>query len=363
VNRRSFYLVLAMVLASLLAASCAQSSPAPAPTQSPAAKAAGQPTTGAAVAQPTTSAPAKKVDYPVKGRSISLIVPFAAGGGTDLTGRILAASLEQQLGIPVQVVNKAGAGSQVGITDLAQSKPDGYTLGIMTLPNVPLIYMDPDRKAAFGRKDLQPVAAHVADVGAIAVKADSPYKTVADLVAAAKAKPNQINLTTTGILGPHHLAILMLQKAAGVQFGIVHFDSSQPGVVALMGGHVDAVVGFGADLLPQVKSGELRLLGVMDSQQNKFMPGVKTFQEQGYDVQMTAVRLMAAPAGTPQEIVNIVTDAVKKGIDTPDHQTKLDTLGVTSRYMDPTQLSDYWTKVETQMKPLLDEAKASQPKP
>ena len=145
----------------LVAAACSAPA-APAPTAAPAAPkpaeptkpAAPQPTAAPAAPQPTAVPAAKAPAYPEKGKTISMIVPFGAGGSTDIGARLLAAGMEKELGVPVQVVNKAGAGSQTGLTEIATSKPDGYTIGFANLPTANLVYTDPERKATFSSRTL-----------------------------------------------------------------------------------------------------------------------------------------------------------------------------------------------------------------
>jgi tripartite-type tricarboxylate transporter receptor subunit TctC len=303
-------------------------------------------------------ASAKKVEFPAKGKSITAISPTTAGGGSDVSLRVLATALEKELKCSIEVVNKPGAGMQTGVTELVRAKPDGYTIGNMTLPNIPLIYLDRERQAAFSRKNLQPVACYVGDVGLVVVKASSPIKTMRDLIDAAKARPGKIKLSTTGLLSPHHVAILQLQKLAGVKFAIAHFQGSAPGVTALLGGHTDGFVGFGADIMPQFKSGDVRVLGIGGTQESKFYPGVKTMEAQGFKLPFAAARVIAVPMGTPKEIVNILSRAIKRAMETEEVKQKMSNLGVTPRYMDPDQLSEYWSKVEIEVKPFVEEARA-----
>ncbi len=338
-------------------AGCTQA--APPPTAAPAAptKAAEAPKAAPTAEAKAAPAAAPKVDFPVKGKAISIIVPYAAGGGTDLSARVLADGLEKELGTPVQIVNKAGAGGQVGLTELAQAKPDGYTIGSSVLPAVITTYLDPERKSAFGRKDLQLLALHVADASAVAVKADSPFKAVKDIVEAGKAKPGAVKWGTTGILGTTHLNIVQLQKVTGAKFAIVHFDGGNPMKTALLGGHIDAHFGSAGESLPQFKSGEMRFLGIMDKQRSSFYPDVPTLEEQGYPLYAAGTRGYILPAGTPKEVVNVLTTAMKKVMATPEHKKKMDELGLTIRYMDPDQYSAYWADYEEQVKPLMALAK------
>lgn len=332
---------------------------APAPTSAP-AKPAAEPTKAPAAAPAPTAAPAPaaKAAFPEKGKAISIIVPYAAGGGTDLSARVVASQLEKELGTPVNVVNKPGAGGQLGLTELAQSKPDGYTIGSSVLPAVITTYLDPERKAVFNRERLQPVALHVADASAVAVKANSPFKTVKDIVEAGKAKPEQMKWGTTGILGNTHLNILQLQKVTGAKFAIVHFDGGNPMKTALLGGHIDAHFGSAGESLPQFKSGEMRFLGIMDKQRSSFYPNVPTLEEQGYALYAAGTRGYVAPAGTPMEVVNTLSAAMKKVMETEEHKQKMAELGLTIRYMDPKAYSEYWADFENQVKPLMELAKA-----
>ncbi|MHB0869294.1 MAG: tripartite tricarboxylate transporter substrate binding protein [Chloroflexota bacterium] len=331
----------------------AQSSQAAAPTSAPAAA---QPTSAPAAAQPT-AAPAKKVDFPQKGKPITLLVPWAAGGGNDVGARVLAPALEKELGTPVEVVNKTGAGSQVGITELVKSKPDGYVVGATALPATNTLYLDKERKAVFGRKDFQPLAMHVVDPGVIAVKADSPYKSVKELVEAAKANPEKVKVSSTGVMGSAHLAILQVEKVTGAKFAIVHFDGFSPSLTALLGGHIDAQFGYAGEFLSQVKTGQVRLLGVMDKEPSKFFPEVKTLESQGYQVYMASSRGWSVPVGTPKEVVDVLSGAIKKAMTAEEHKKKMDEMGLALRYMDPAELGKYWDEVDAQITPLMELAK------
>jgi tripartite-type tricarboxylate transporter receptor subunit TctC len=340
------FVVSTIFLAGLFGVPCAQAAPM---------KAADGAKVLAAQAAPAS---AQKVDFPAKGKVITAISPTTAGSGSDVSLRVLAEGLEKELGVSVEVVNKPGAGQQAGITELLRAKPDGYTICNMTFPNVQLIYLDPERQAAFSRKNLQPVANYVSDVGLLAVKANSPFKTMRDLVNAAKAGPGKIKLSTTAILSPHHVAILKLQKMAGVKFAIAHFSGSAPGITALLGGHIDGFVGFGADIMAQIKNGDVRVLGIADREENEFYPGVKTMEAQGYKLHFIAARLIAAPAGTPRQTVNTLSGAVKRTMEADAVKKKMKTLGIVPHYMDPDQLSSYWTQVETEVKPFVEEARS-----
>lgn len=349
--------VIVALASAILAAACQQAAPVPSPTTGPAAAPtkAPAPPTQAPTAAPT-KAPAK-VDFPTAGKSITMLVPWAAGGGTDVGARLLAPLVEKELGAPVQVVNRPGAGSQVGIAEFVRAKPDGYTLGATNMPSTNSLYLEPERQATFSRKDFQLVALHVDDPGAVAVKVDSPFKDMKDLVDAARAKPKTIKASTTGLKGSAHLAALQVERATGAEFALVHFDGFAPAQTALLGGHIDVQFGYVGEFLPQVKSGNLRILGVMDREQSKYYSGVKTFEEQGIKLYWASARGWSVPAGTPKEIVNILSAAIKRSIETQEHQQKMDEMGLTLRYMNPDQFTKYWDEVDAQVEKLLELAK------
>ncbi len=204
--------------------------------------------------------PAEKVDFPEKGKMISLIVSYAPGGASDNTSRLLVGGLEKELGVRVQVVNKPGASTQVGTTELARSKPDGYTLGSITFATTLTTYLDPNRKAAYNRSSFAPVAMYFAEVVVVAVKADSPFQTMKDVIDAAKASPDKVKAGDGGLMAVTHLASLAVQKATGTRFAAVHFEGGGAGTVALLGGHIDIGIFGSGNVTSQFKAGQVRIL-------------------------------------------------------------------------------------------------------
>jgi tripartite-type tricarboxylate transporter receptor subunit TctC len=352
----------------VFATGCSQSAPAAAPTKAPAAEPtkaaapASQPT-AAVASQPAaaTAAPAKKVDFPTKGKAVTLLVPYAAGGPSDVMARLMAPTLQEILGTVVEVVDKPGASSQVGVTELVKAKPDGYTIGQMNLPSGLTVYMDPDRKAVFGRKDLMPLAVVTRAPETILVKADSPFKTLKDLVEAAKANPGKVSLGATGYMGTPHLAALQFAKQAGVQFGVVQFDGSAPAITALQGGHVECVVGnVDPPYIAAVKGGNARSLGVMDSKENSYLPGVKTFEAQGFSTKVYNTFGWVLPAGTPKDVVDALSASFEKMSQNADFKKKMEDAGLVVDYMGPAPMTTAWDEIESATMPLIDLAKQQQ---
>jgi tripartite-type tricarboxylate transporter receptor subunit TctC len=293
--------------------------------------------------------------FPEKGRTITFIINQTAGGPTDLAFRVLAAAMEKDLGVPIAIVNKPGATGQVGTTELVRSKPDGYTIGNTNLPSTLNNYLEPDRKAVFGRKDLQQVANQVVDPECFIVRADSPFTTLQDLVAGAKARPERVTMGTSGLLGNNHLAAVHFQKAAGVKFRFVHFEGGAPATNALLGGHVDSVDLTAGTPSAHFKTGAVRYLGIMEREPSPLFPGVPTFASQGYNVFFASSRGISVRAGTPQDVVEILAGAVKRAMESPDVKKRMDEMGLVQRYMGPAEYTKYWDDLEAQTKPLLEE--------
>ena len=192
-------------------------------------------------------------------------------------------SLKKLVGQVVLVENKPGAAGQIAYTDFKNNaKPDGYTISQVSSPHIHAIVLDTTRKAAFTMKDFQPVANQVQDPGAILVRPDSPYKTLDDLLAAAKANPGQIKVSSTGLGGDDHLAILNVQHKSGLRFNIIHTAGSPQAMAAVLGGHIDVNFDNIGGFLAPVKSGQARLLAVMMDKRHPEFPDVPTFREKGH---------------------------------------------------------------------------------
>jgi tripartite-type tricarboxylate transporter receptor subunit TctC len=198
---------------------------------------------------------------------------------------------------------------------------------------------------------------HMKDPGIIAVKGDSPYKTLKEFLAAAKAKPRSIKVTTSGICSDDHIAALKTQQVAGVQFAVVHFDGATPGRTAVLGGHVDAYYGNASEVLGQVKGGEMRILAVMDEKRSPFYPNVKTTKEQGYPIFSGVQHGAAVPAGTPKETLDVLVAAYKKAINSAEFKERMAKLAFESIYMGPQEFSDFWKQYEADIVKWIDVAK------
>ena len=292
-------------------------------------------------------------------RTVELMVAFPPGGSTDVGARIVAAIAEKHLGQPMIVVNKGGAGGQVGWTDLARRKPDGYFIGYLNLPATNTVILDPERKAIFDADAFVPIINQVLDPGVVWVRADSPYKSLKDLVDAARKAPNTIRTATTGILSDDHLAILMLEEAApGAVFLIVHLDGNATQVKEIMGGNIDVAFDNVGGIAPRVRSGEVRALVVLDTERSKFMPAVPTSKELGYPTVISnSTRGIAGPKGMPAPVVAKLADVLKKAMEDPDHIAKLEASGLGVKIMVGPEYERYYRETHEKAKKYVEWAK------
>jgi tripartite-type tricarboxylate transporter receptor subunit TctC len=289
--------------------------------------------------------PAAAVDFPNK--PLQLMVAFPAGGGTDVAARIVASIAEKSLGQPIVVVNRGGAGGQVGWTDFSRARPDGYYLGFINLPGLNTVILDPERRATFKADAFIPVINQVLDPGVVWVKADSPYKTFKDLLEAAKKSPNKISAATTGILSDDHLAILMAEEASpGSLFRIVHLAGGAEQMTGILGGHIDVAFDNVGGIVRRVKSGEVRALVVMDTQRSRFLPDVPTTPELGYKTVISnSTRGIAVPRGTPPAVIKTIETAFKKAMDDPEHVKKMEEQGLQLKVMVGEEYAKYYREL------------------
>lgn len=265
-------------------------------------------------------------DYPTK--PITLQVPYPAGGSTDVGARIVAAIAEKEFGQPIVVVNKAGAGGQVGWTELARQKPDGYYLGYINLPHLLTAVLDPERKAVFKAEDIQPIISQALDPTTVSVRPDSPWKTLKDLIDDAKKRPGQIAAGIVGYLQDDEIGYFQLAEAAGIELRRVYFDGAAPAITALLGKHVDVLFCTVADNYTQWKAGRIRMLTIMDKERTKFYPDLPTTAELGYPTVISAsTRGIAGPKGIPEPILKKIQEVFKKAMMTKEHIEKLEAAG------------------------------------
>ncbi|MDQ2102922.1 tripartite tricarboxylate transporter substrate binding protein [Azospirillum isscasi] len=258
--------------------------------------------------------------YPEK--PISLIVAYDVGGSTDVTARLLAPFIEKHLGggARVEVVNKPGAGGEIGFAAIADSAPDGYTIGFINSPNVVSIPIE--RQARFSLDRLDPLVNIVDDPGVWAVPADSPFKTVKDVVDQAKANPNTITVGSTGVGSDDQLAMLLVQRQASVQFIHVPFSGSSANYKAMLAKKIQICATNLGEGLRGEATDPVRVIGVMSKERWKVAPNLPTFADQGFPVLMASLRGIATPKGVSPDIRAKLVEAVTKAATDPDFVAK-----------------------------------------
>jgi tripartite-type tricarboxylate transporter receptor subunit TctC len=292
-------------------------------------------------------------------KPINMMVAFPPGGSTDIGARIVSSLAEKLIGQPIVVVNKGGAGGQVGWTDLVRQKPDGYNIGFVNLPATNTAYLDPQRQAIFNEKSFTPIINQVLDPGVIWVAASSPFKTLQDVIDAGKAKPGEIRAATTGILSDDHLAILMLEEAVpGLKYRLVHLLGGAAQMKETLGGNVDVSFDNVGSIVKQVQGGQVRALAVMDTERSKFLPDVPTTPELGFpNMISSSTRGIAGPKGMPADVVAKLADTLEKAMLDPEHQKKMDEVGLAVKIMKGEAYNKYFADTHTRAAKYVEWAK------
>ena len=260
---------------------------------------------GAALAAPLPAARAQTFT----GRAIELVVPFAAGGGTDAMARAMSDASRTHLSQPIVVLNKPGAAGGIGLTEVANSSPDGYKLALVTADMVIIPHLGLTKTTY---QKFTPIIQLNADPSAITVSADSPYNTIEEFLAAARAKPESTQVGNAGIGSIWHLAAAALEDKTGAKFNHIPFNGGNPAVLALLGGHIDAVAVSPAEVMQYVKAGKLKPLAVMADARVPGFENVPTLKERGIDLSIGTWRGIAAPKGTPQPVLDTLGVAFRK---------------------------------------------------
>jgi len=303
----------------------------------------------AALALAANAAVAAYPDKPIR-----LVVPFAPGGGTDLIARTLGAGMSTELGQQVIIDNKPGAGTIIGTDAVAKSAPDGYTIVIASFAHAVNPSLMPKLPYAHD-KAFTPITLIGRGPNVLVVRADSPFKSVADIVAAAKANPGKLNYASQGNGTSAHLAGELFTNLAKVDMVHVPYRGAGPAITDLLGGQVDMIFGTAAAVSTMVDSGKLRALAVTTAQASAAFKGVPTVAATvpGYAVESWYG--LYAPAGTPVDVIQKLNAAAKKAAHNPEFSKKVEQEGVAVIASDPAELDRYvkaeeqrWRKVVTE---------------
>lgn len=268
-----------------------------------------------------------EAEYP--SREIELMVPWSVGGGTDAVFRTFLAVLPKYIGAPVIIVNRPGGGAVPGYTEAMGKKADGYYFVAWATPSITKTHMS---KTPYDAATFEPVINLVSAPCWLLVPGDSPYQTLGDLLADAKARPGMVNMGNAGAGGGTHMIVLAFEKAAGVKLNHVPHAGGGPALVSAVGGHVDAINVSPPEGVAQLEAGQLRCLAVFAKERLEKFPDYPTAVEQGVDFSLGQWRGIAAVKGTDPAMIKHVHDAFKKTIEDPDLITLAGKAGILLEY-------------------------------
>jgi len=277
-------------------------------------------------------------------KPITMIVPFPPGGVADTVARPVAEALSRELKQSVIVDNKAGAGGAVGIGFAARAPADGYTVllslsSISILPEADAIL---ERKPAYQTNQFKPIARFTADPTVLVVRADAPWKTLAEFVADARTKPGTYNYGSSGNYGTMHVPMEMLKNAAGFRMTHIPYTGAGPAVVALLAGQVDAVASGPSTVVQQIKAGKLRALAHWGDRPLAALPGVPSLEQAGFKVKFAQWSGLFVPAATPDDIVRRLRAASAKAAADPAVVQVIEKAGSPMAYLDAPEFQSYW---------------------
>lgn len=280
--------------------------------------------------------------YPSK--PIALIVPFPPGGVADIVARPAADAMGRFLNQPVIIENKPGAGGGIGMGHVAKAKPDGYTL-LLALSSISIL---PEADKVIGRPPLYqldqlvPIARLTADPTVLAVRADSPWKTLQEFVADAKRRPGAITYGSSGNYGTMHIPMEMFAGVAGIKLLHVPYTGGGPAVVALLGGTVDAISSGPSTVIQHVKAGKLRVLASWGDKRLASLPDIPTLSESGFDAVLFQWSALFAPAGTPEPVLAKLREAARAVAADSRFAAAMATVETPIQYLDAPELQRFW---------------------
>ena len=289
------------------------------------------------------TAPAAYPDQP-----INMIIAYAPGGGTDIAARVMIPFIEKYLGegAKINIINRPGASGDIGFTAIATAVPDGYTIGFINTP--PVLTTPIERKAAYTWQSYDLLGNIVDDPGTFCVHSDSPYRSLADLAADAKARPGIITVGSTGVGSDDHLAMLKFQKSAGVTMNHIPFKGSSETRNAVIGKQIVVAAINVGEALQYLKGGSpIRCLGQMTQARSGMAPDWPTFKEQGYDFEMASLRGIAAPRGLPPAIRERLVSGIEKAAADPALRVAAEKVFAPLRYLGPAAYADELRTAET----------------
>ena len=262
--------------------------------------------------------------------NITMICPWVQGGGTDTILRALCEAAEPELGVEIQVVNKAGDNGAAGFQALKEAAADGYTIEMITYE---LNSLAIEGLLDFSYRDIDPLMMVNSDSVALSAAADAPYDTVEELVAYARSHPGQLAVAQASSGSVGHVGAALFAKLAGIQMDFLSFEGTANAVTAVSNGYTELLSSSVAEARVELENGKLKLLGVMDEKRSDLYPDIPTFQEQGYDITYRTWRGLGLPKGVDSEKKEILEDAFKKALENKEFVEEMKKRGLNITYM------------------------------
>jgi len=276
--------------------------------------------------------------YPNK--TVTFVVPAAAGGTTDISGRMAAQALAPVLGQAVVVDNKGGGNGAIAANIVKRAEADGYTL-LMQYSGFHVISPHLAKVPQWEQKDFQPIANIISAPQIIVVRESLPVKTLAELIAYAKANPGKLNYASSGNGSLQHVTGAMLEQQGGIKMVHVPYKGTGPALQDLLGGQVDLTFGTAPPFMPHIASGKLRVLAVTGKERLPSLPDAPTTAEAGYPgVNATSWFALFAPAAVPRPVIDRLAADLKKVVEDPAFRKKAEEQGAAADYLGPQQLSE-----------------------
>jgi tripartite-type tricarboxylate transporter receptor subunit TctC len=286
------------------------------------------------------------------GRPVQFIIPWAAGGGGTINSQALQPHFEKAIGGSIQIVNKPGGGGTIAWNYVANSPPDGYTVGIT---NQSFILTQYTTRTGVSFKKVDPLLMVVDIPAALAVKADAPWKSFKEYISYAKANPGKVQMGNSGMGANYHVSALGIEMVTGVRFTHVPFKGSSPNITALLGGHVDSIVCEISTLLPFVEGKKFRLLVVGSAERNPAVPDIPCIKEEGYDpVLIGAWYVWVVPKGVPKDRFKALHDAFKTAMEAKEYKDYYRKLGGIARYVGPQDMPAFYAQEDKVLKKIID---------
>jgi tripartite-type tricarboxylate transporter receptor subunit TctC len=271
-------------------------------------------------------------------REVTIVVPYSAGGASDMTSRIFGQQLSEVLEVPVVIVNKTGASGVVGLDYVRKAKPDGYTIAYMPVESTmvkALGFTD------LTTEDFQFIARIMTIPAAVTVQKEAKWDTLADLLNDVAENPRTIKCGNSGTGSIWHISAIQLEQQVDGKFIHVPFEGAAPSIPALLGGNIDVVTCSPSEVKSAVDSGDLKVLAVLGEKRSNVVPDVPTATELGYNIVVQGWGAFAVPKGTPENVVGILEDAAKEAIDSQEVKDMLEKRGFDHNYMDAEEMTAY----------------------